>query len=1058
MSLTELAIKRPSLIIVLFAALSFFGYVSYNALSYELMPKFEFPVMTIVAVYPGASPSEVENSVVKKIEESISDMEGIRTIRGASAENLGLVILELSRDVSVDKALQDAQRKVNQIAPLLPKTCKTPTVNKFGFGELPVLQMGVSSTMNSRAFFDLVKNKIQPTIASIKGVAQVSLIGGEERVIRVNVNAEKLAAKNLSLLQVVQAVGVSNLDFPTGKIKSESAEVLIRLAGKYKTVSEIEDIIVARMPYTNTEIRLREVAEVQDAIKDIDKLNRLDGVNSIGLTIRKQSEANAVEVAKLVREEVAKIEAQYKPEKLKFGIASDTSEFTMEAANSVIHDLGLAILLVAIVMLFFLHSVRSAIIVMLAIPASLVTTFIGMYLLGFTLNLMTLLALSLVIGILVDDSIVVLENIYRHLEMGKDRRTASLVGRDEIGFTALAITLVDVVVFLPLALVSGLAADLLRQFSLVVVISTLCSLFVSFTVTPLLASRFASVIHLNKKTVGGWILLRFEDLIEGFANEYEKILRWSLKNGWTRTFVAGIAVASVVGAGLLLSNGFIGSEFVNAGDRGEFVLKLELPKTATFEQTNRITNNVEKYLFSLPEITTVFTTAGMTTDILGSTTSANKSDIQVKLVGLKERKNLSTNVFAKHLKDDLVSRYPGVKVTCKPVSILGGADQDPIQLIVSGTNLDSVTHYANLWRDSIAKIPGTVEPDISTSGGSPEVNVVLNKDKMSELSLTLDNVGATMQAAYSGNTDSKYRDGNYEYDINVQMDAFDRKSRTDIENMSFLNNKGQIIELHEFADVKQGMSPSRLERQNRTSSVTIRSAILGRPSGSIGADIQKFLDRSYKPVGVSYAWDGDMKNQAESFGQMGLALLASLILVYLIMVALYDSFVYPFVVLFSIPLAMVGAFLALALTMNSLSIFTMIGMIMLIGLVAKNAILIVDFANQLKAEGKHRYDALIEAGRTRLRPILMTTVAMIFGMIPIAIAKGAGAEWKNGLAWALIGGLTSSMFLTLVVVPVVYYVVDILKDFVTGNKQPEKERENSEKSLVETTLDDLQTV
>ncbi len=1035
MTLTELAIKRPSLIIVLFAALSFFGYISYTSLSYELMPKFEFPIMTIVTVYPGASPNEVENSVVKKIEEGVSDLEGIRNIRGASAENLGLVIIELSRDVNVDKALQDAQRKVNQVVPFLPKTCKAPTVNKFGFNELPVLQMGVSSTMNSRAFFDLVKNKIQPAISAMPGVAQVSLIGGEERMIKVNVNAQKLASKNLSLLQVAQAVGLSNLDFPTGKIKNDQAEVLIRLAGKYKSVQEIEEIIVARMPYTNTEIRLKEVAEVQDAIKDIDKLNRLNGVNSIGITVRKQSEANTVEVARVVREQVAKLENEYKAEKLKFGIASDTSEFTMEAANSVTHDLMLAIFLVAIVMLFFLHSVRSAVIVMLAIPASLVTTFIGMYLLGFTLNLMTLLALSLVIGILVDDSIVVLENIYRHLEMGTNRRDAALIGRNEIGFTALSITLVDVVVFLPLALVSGLVADLLRQFSLVVVISTLCSLFVSFTVTPLLASRFASVIHLNEKTIGGWILLRFEGLIEKFADEYVKILRWSLKNGWTRAVVAGVAILSVVGAGLLMKFGFIGAEFVNAGDRGEFVLKLELPKTATFAQTNRLTNDVEKYLFSLPEVKNVFATAGMSTDILGSTTTANKADIQVKLVSLEERHKLSTNVFAKHLKDDLLKKFPGVKVSCKPVSILGGADQDPIQLIVSGTNLDSVMHYAAIWRDSIAKVPGTVEPELSISGGSPEVNVVLNKDRMSELSLSLDNVGATMQAAYTGNTDSKYRDGNYEYDINVQMDAFDRRSRADIEDMTFLNNKGQVVKLREFAEVKQGVGPSRLERDKRTPSVTIRSAILGRPSGTIGADIQKFLDRTYKPANVHFAWEGDMKNQNESFGQMGLALLASLILVYLIMVALYDSFVYPFVVLFSIPLAVVGAFLALALTMNAMSIFTMIGMIMLIGLVAKNAILIVDFTNQLKAEGKHRYDALIEAGRTRLRPILMTTVAMIIGMLPIALAKGAGAEWKNGLAWALIGGLTSSMFLTLVVVPVVYYVIDIMKDYVMGVKR-----------------------
>ena len=394
MSITELAIKRPSLIVVLFAALSFFGYISLTSLSYELMPKFEFPVMTIAAIYPGASPSEVENSVVKKLEEAVSDLEGIENLRGASQENIGLVIIQLGNQTNVDKALSDAQRKVNQVLPLLPKNCKTPTLSKFGFSEMPVLRMGVSSTMEATAFYDVVKNKIQPAIAAVQGVAQVALIGGEERMIKVNIRKDALTKYNLSMLQVVQAVGISNLDFPTGKIKNDNTEVLIRLAGKYKSVAELNDLIVARMPYTNTEIRLNQVADVQDAKRDIDKLNRINGVNAIGIDVRKQSEANAVDVSKAARVVLAKLEKEYAKDKLKFGIASDGSEFTMKAAEAVQHDLMLAIFLVAAVMLLFLHSLRSAVIVMIAIPASLVSTFIAMYLLGFTLNLMTLLALS----------------------------------------------------------------------------------------------------------------------------------------------------------------------------------------------------------------------------------------------------------------------------------------------------------------------------------------------------------------------------------------------------------------------------------------------------------------------------------------------------------------------------------------------------------------------------------------------------------------------------------------------------------------------------------------
>ncbi len=1027
MSITELAIKRPSLIVVLFASLGFFGWIAYNSLNYELMPKMEFPIMTISAIYPGASPSEVENSVVKKIEEAVSDVAGLKTVRGNSQENIGLIIMELNKDADFAESLQSAQRKVNQIIPLLPKNCKAPVVNKFGFNELPVFQMGVSSSLNPNDFFDLAKNKIKPALAGIKGVAQIDLIGGEERMVRVMVKKDELAKYHLSILQVVQAVGINNLDFPTGKLKNDQTEVSLRLAGKYQSIAELQNIVIFRAPYTNTEIRLNQVADVTYSTRDVDKVSRINGINAIGMVVRKQSDANAVNVSKAVREEIAKLEKEFVKDKLKFGIASDTSDFTLQAADAVTHDLMLAIFLVALVMLLFLHSLRSSLIVMLAIPASLVTTFIGMYILGFTLNLMTLLALSLVIGILVDDSIVVLENIYRHLEMGTERRAAALIGRNEIGFTALSITLVDVVVFLPLTMVSGIVSDLLRQFSLVVVMATLCSLFVSFTVTPLLASRFASVIHLSDKNLFGWLVLKFEAFLAWITSEYLVLLRWAIRSVWTRGTVLLLTVGALFASFGLVIYGYIGAEFVNPGDRGEFIIKLELPKSATLAQTNVIVQGVEKYLFANKNVENVFSTVGSTSDMLGSSQAANKADIQIKLVPANQR-GLHTEIISKRTNDTLTQLFPSVKFSAKPVSIMGGADQEPIQVVINGTNLDTVLSVANVWRDSVAKVAGIVDPELSIKAGSPEVNIRINKDKMSELGLTMESVGATLQTAYTGNTDSKYRDGNNEYDINVQLDAFDRRNKGNVEDLSFVNNKGSVIMLRQFADVIQGTGPSRLERSNRQPSVTIKAGILGRPSGSIGADIEKFIKRQTISPSVQWAWEGDMKNQQESFGQMGIALIASILLVYLIMIALYDSYVYPFVVLFSIPVAVVGAFLALALTMQALSIFSMIGMIMLIGLVAKNAILLVDFANQQKAEGMEVAAALIESGKTRMRPILMTTLSMIIGMLPIALAKGAGAEWKNGLAWALVGGLTSSMFLTLLVVPVMYRVVDAWKE------------------------------
>ncbi|TAE53947.1 MAG: efflux RND transporter permease subunit, partial [Bacteroidetes bacterium] len=491
MNISEIAIKRPSLIVVLFSILTLLGIYGYNQLSYELLPKFSAPVVAITTLYPGASPAEVENTVTKTIEDAVSSLENISSVRATSRENASIVVVELEQGADIDKSLQDAQRKINAVVAFLPEDALTPSLNKFSIDELPVIQIAATADLSPTEFYDLIKDRVEPSLARAPGVAQVTLIGGEEREIRVNVNPEKLRQYRLSILQVSQALKAANLDFPTGKIKDEERQVLIRLSGKFTNLEEVRNLVISRNPQTGSPVFLREIAEVEDTQKEVEKVARLNGVNAVGISIQKQSDANGVSLSKAVREELTNLEKIYEDKNLKFNIASDASEFTIEAANSVIEDIALAVALVALVMLVFLHSIRNAFIVMLAIPASLVATFFAMYIFDFTMNLMTLLAISLVVGILVDDSIVVLENIYRHLEMGKDRRTAALDGRNEIGFTALSITLVDVVVFFPLALLDGLIANIMRQFALVVVFSTLMSLLVSFTLTPWLSSRLS---------------------------------------------------------------------------------------------------------------------------------------------------------------------------------------------------------------------------------------------------------------------------------------------------------------------------------------------------------------------------------------------------------------------------------------------------------------------------------------------------------------------------------------------------------------------------------------
>lgn len=1020
MKIAEISIKRPSIVIVVFTALSLLGIMSYFSLNYELLPKFTPGVVSISTVYPGASPSEVENTVTKKIEDAVSSMENIKQLEATSFESLSLVIIQLTSEADVDLSLNDAQRKVNAILADLPDDVDPPSLAKFSLDDLPIVTMSATANMDASSFYDLIDKRIQPILSRVPGVAQVNLIGGQEREIQVNLRADRLEAYGLSLLQVQQAILTSNLDFPTGSVKTQNQDILVRLAGKYKSVEELRNLVVATGP-DGAQIRLYELADVQDSQKDVDKLARVDRKSALVLQVLKQSDANAVKVSEGIQELIAQLNQDYSKEGLQLQIANDSSVYTLESANAVVFDLFLAILLVAVVMLFFLHSLRNALIVMVAIPASLIATFIGIQMFGYTLNLMSLLGLSLVVGILVDDAIVVIENIYRHMEMGKNKVRASFDGAKEIGFTVVSITLVIVVVFLPIAMSTGMVSNILREFCVVVVIATLLSLLASFTIVPLLTSRYGKLERVSNKGVIGRFVLWFEKQLHKFTIWVTSILKWSLNHKLvTLLLVSALFVSSF----FLIGKGFIGFEFFAQGDRGEFLVQIEMPKDASIEQTNQMTWKAEEFLAGKPEVISQITTVGQSSDGFGAALStAYKSEITVQLVEKKYR-NEDSNIFAAKIKRELEDILVGAKVKTVPISIVGFAEQAPVEMVVVGPDLDSVMRYAEEVLVELRKIPGTTETKLSVETGNPEITVEVDRDKMAALGLGLQTVGATMQVAFNGNTDGKFRQGEYEYDINVRYDDYDRKNVADVSNLSFTNNRGELVRLSQFADIREGSGPSQLERRDKSTAVKVQSQVIGRPASSVIADWEANIDHIAAPAGVSYLWGGQMADQEEGFGTLGLALLISVLLVYFIMVALYDSFVYPFVVMFSIPLSIIGALLALALTNNTLNIFTILGLIMLIGLVAKNAIILVDFTNHLKAEGKSTREALILANQARLRPILMTTIAMVFGMLPIAIATGPSAEWKNGLAWVIIGGLISSLFLTLIVVPVVYQVMD----------------------------------
>ena len=1021
MTITELAIKRPSLIIVLFLVLILGGIFSYQQLNYELMPPFSVPTLVVSTPYPGASPSDVNQTVTKKIEDAVTGLTELKSISSQSYEGVSVVIAEFKAEADMDRKQQEAQRIFSNIMAGFPVGVKTPMVSKVSPSDAPILQLTVVSSIGDLEFFDLVDKEILPQIKQIEGVSSVWLSGGLEREVKVNVDKNKLASYGISLPQITQLVGTSNLDFPTGKVKSSMDQITVRLAGKFNSVEQLRELVVASRPGGN--VRLCDVAEVLDGVKERVSISRFNGVEGIGITLMKQSDANTVEIAKTVKEKIATFESAYKEQGVKFSIAEDASEMTLDAVNAVTHDLMLAIILVALVILIFLHSLRDSLIVLIAIPTSLISTFIAMYFLGYSLNLMTLLAMSLVIGILVDDSIVVLENIHRHFSMGKNKRQAALDGRNEIGFSALAITMVDVVVFLPIALVDSVIGDILRQFSVTIVVSTLMSLFVSFTLTPLLYSRFGKKVQLMRDNWFHKPLFWFDYFIDKTIKWYVNRLRWVLNHKLiSSSFVLGLFVA----IGYIMSLGILGQEMVAAGDGGRFALKLEYDKGVTLMQNNLRTREVETFIMNQPNVKSVLSSIGGSSDNfltqIAQINSENKSVLTVKLVDQKER-TLTTEKIMLDVRKKVEANFPGIKLSSTVIGMMGG-DQEPIMIVLSSEDKEAMMQTAERLKVMMDKLPGVYDASITVQDGNPEVNISIDRDRMASQGLSMGEVGLTLQNAFTGNTDAKYRDGLNEYDINIQLDQFDRHNLTDVSGFIFINNLGQKITLSQFATITQGNGPSMVERTDRRTSVTVKSNVLGITSGILAKYIDVEIEKAHFPKSVDLKWSGEVAQQMDSFISLFMALMAAMILVYLVMVALYNSFIQPFIVFFSVPVALIGALLALNLTMGSMSIFTILGVIMLLGLVSKNGILLVDFANQLKAKGMSTYDALLEAGRERLRPILMTTIAMVFGMLPIAIATGAGAEWKNGLAIVLIGGLTSSLILTVFVVPVAYLVTE----------------------------------
>ncbi|RJX21486.1 MAG: efflux RND transporter permease subunit [Ammonifex sp.] len=1022
MKITELSLKRPSLMTVIFLSLFILGLYSYGRLPADLLPRMDFPYVAVMVPYPGAGPEDVERKVTKPLEDAMSSLNNLDDLYSFSQEGLSAIWIGFKMDTDTDVAVNEVQRKYNAALYDLPPDIEPGTIQQFSLNDIPIVQMSVSGNLPEAELYDLVKNELQPQLQQVKGVSRVMLLGGREREIRLEVQPERLEVYKISFLQLMMAVQGDNKNVPAGRVEQSGKNFMVRIKSQVSDPRELEEIIVGNTP--TGPVYLRNVARVKDTLKDAESIVRLNGQTGIGLMVFKRSDANTIETSEKIRKSLTGIGEKFG---VSVAMAYDSSDFIKEALEGIQEDLLLAVLVVAFVIFLFLRSLRGSLVILLSIPVSLVSTLIFVQLFGFSVNLMTLLGAALVVGIVVDDSIVVLENIYRHMEQGEDPVTAAIHSSREIGVAVVGISLTLVVVFLPVALISGITGEMFKEFALVVVSATLLSLMVAITLIPMLASRWTSAKEREGTSFINRVLGGFERFLGRLSKDYEKSIRWALNH---KKAVIAIAVLAFMASGALIPLRMIKTEFIPKVDRGEFVLKLVGPPGTSTGKMDSIVKGMEDEIRALPEIKDVFTSVGYATGQHDASASGNVAEIHITL----KESGVGKSEPVKQKAEAIADRRAGIESSIVLTSMFGGAEDAPLRLEVRGYNLKSLQKATEAVKDIVSATPGTRDIRTSVETGLPEYNIRVDRDTAAAHGILAGDVLETVGLYLTGKVVGKYSDGEDQYDVRLIADEESRNDTSDIPGLLLANRAGEYVRLGQVARFSQVSGLKKIERVDRQRVFVVSANLEGRVLGDVVNDVKEKLKNAQIPPDISVVFSGEQQMFEESMGDLSGAMLLSLIFVYLIMVAIFESFLLPLTIWLSVPLAMVGALLSLALTGHTLNMVTMVGFIMLVGLVTKNAILLVDFANNLRKGGLSVKEALAQAGSIRLRPILMTTTAMVMAMLPLALGLSTGSEMRQGMSIALIGGLISSTCLTLFVVPVIYDVLESLKDKVRRYK------------------------
>ena len=1034
MWLTRVSINNPVFAAMIMLALMVIGLLATFRMKVEEFPNIEFPFVVVNTVYSGASPEVIETDITKKIEDQVNTIAGVKEVTSVTQQGLSQVIVQFDLNIPSDVAAQNVRDKLALVTPTFRDEVTTPIVAQYNPADAPVVSVTFrSDKMSLRELSTYLDNTVKKQLQTVTGVGRVDILGGRQRQIRVLLNPTQMNAYKVSVNQISNALRSENVELPVGTINNQNQEMVIQVNGLVKTPNEFNQIIVAQNRSSTgaiVPVYLSQVAQVVDGQAEAESASLQNGQPAVAMDIIKMSDANVIDVVDKTQQRLAEIQATLPPG-VTMTVVADSSKSIRGSLNNVVRTLIEGAILAVFIVWLFLGSWRSTIITGLTLPISLLGTLAAIWTFGFSINMMTLLALALCIGLLIDDAIVVRENIVRHVGMGKHHRQAALDGTQEIGLAVLATTLVIVAVFLPVAFMGGIIGRFFYQFGVTVSTAVLLSLFVSFTLDPMLSSiwpdpdaahqhdRLNGRVSFRKRPIA-WLLAGFQRLLDRLTNLYSHILAWSLRH---RLITVLIAIGSLVAA--FFAVGLVGKEFVPQADMNEIKVKFETPVNANIDYTQQKAAQVNAVLQSFPEVTNTYATVNAM-----SYSGNNRVQVNVSLVP-KDERTRGLDALNRAMREQL-QQVGGIKVTsvaAAAMAVSGGLK--PIMISIKGNDLTELQRLSNEFMQKLSNVNGLVDLESTLKQPKSMVNVTINREAANDAGLSIGQIGQALRPLLAGDNVSTFKDDNgNNIDVNVRLNDDNRQTISQLQSMylssSRMDQNGQpiLVPLSQVANFSETLGAPQINRRSLFRELVVQANTDGRPAGDIGADITKIQNEMKLPPGYSFAVQGSNKDMAESIGYATTALGLAIVFIYMLLGSQFNSFLYPVAIMASLPLSLIGVFFALFLFGSSLNMFSIIGIIMLMGLVCKNAILLIDFIKESLSNGLSRNEAIMLAGQTRLRPILMTTAAMVMGMVPLALGIGEGSEQQAPMAHAIIGGVITSTLLTLIVVPVIYTYLD----------------------------------